>query len=313
MKDSPPAARPPQLIYFKLFDNCNLRCNMCDCWELPKNDRPPAHYLSLLGEILSAPPEYIRFTGGEPLMYRRLPELISIVAEHGTRPSVISNGLLVSRRLDSLIAAGLAEIVLSLDGVGGVHEDIRGVRNSFERIKPGIDAIARSDLVWGVNTVVQSLNIEHLAAMASMFAELSAPPTWWHLIPVRGHDLLAPSPAQKAAFDEALDSLAARCRSLGTRLVAAKQEHHASPCQVPEFTVYVDGVSGEVYGCNMLAYTDRSWGSLLERRWPDVFGSSRAAGVKALCGTGRHGACAGCDDASREMNLFLRNRIEALR
>ena len=59
------------IVYFELLENCNLRCNMCSCWDVPKNGMTHEHYLTLLGNLLAKPPTYIRLSGGVSLMYRR--------------------------------------------------------------------------------------------------------------------------------------------------------------------------------------------------------------------------------------------------
>ena len=69
------------VAYFKLFDNCNARCNMCDCWLRPRSSRDLAHYLDVLERVLAARPRSIRFTGGEPLLLRGLPALVATAAK----------------------------------------------------------------------------------------------------------------------------------------------------------------------------------------------------------------------------------------
>ncbi|MYQ93562.1 radical SAM protein [Streptomyces sp. SID4946] len=81
-----------ELVYFGLFDNCNARCNMCECWLAPRGDLPLAHYRNVLSAVLSLRPRAVRFTGGEPLIFAELPELVSQAAAEGVRVSVISNG-----------------------------------------------------------------------------------------------------------------------------------------------------------------------------------------------------------------------------
>src|SRR4051812_24903245 len=83
-----------QLAYLNLFDDCNVRCNMCDCWQLPRPRRSGADYLEALELVLGQRPAAIRFTGGEPLLLRTLPDLVRRAAVSGARVSVITNGRL---------------------------------------------------------------------------------------------------------------------------------------------------------------------------------------------------------------------------
>ena len=33
------------VVYFKLFNNCNAKCNMCHCWERPRSRKDISHVL----------------------------------------------------------------------------------------------------------------------------------------------------------------------------------------------------------------------------------------------------------------------------
>ena len=119
------------VAYFKLFDNCNARCNMCDCWLRPRSSRDLAHYLDVLERVLAARPRSIRFTGGEPLLLRGLPALVATAAKSGARVSVISNGRILPGKVRQLAESGCNEIVLSLDGPRQAHDRIRNASRSF--------------------------------------------------------------------------------------------------------------------------------------------------------------------------------------
>lgn len=302
---------PITFVYFKLFDNCNLKCNMCDCWQLPTFWTDAAHYRRLLGSILEQPPAWIRFTGGEPLMHPQLPELVSYVTARGVRASMVTNALLLGRRLDEMLAAGLTEVVISLDGRDSVHEQIRGRPNSFRRIGDGLRRLAATDVSWGVNTVVQAANISHLRALVELFEEMSRPPHWWHLIPVRGATELLATPDQQAGYGKELPELLSRCRRLGITVVHGPPRHGRDRCVVPQTFAYVDGESGRVYGCNMLAYRDEPIGDLSRTPWPQLITSPTAGRLRGECATARHDACDACDPASRAMNLLLEARNRA--
>src|SRR5438270_12525867 len=92
----------PSYIYFKLFDDCNARCNMCACWQHKSPRRDPEHYCLALQNIVGSGVRNVRFTGGEPLLYRHLPSLIEQVSSAGVRASVITNGWLLPTRVRDL-------------------------------------------------------------------------------------------------------------------------------------------------------------------------------------------------------------------
>lgn len=101
---------------------CNLHCLYChpQGWEQPE---PPGtvsveethHFISAM-KLLGL--ESVRFTGGEPLIRKELPEMIAVAKELGIPDiAITTNGLLFKRKARELLAAGLKRINLSMDSV----------------------------------------------------------------------------------------------------------------------------------------------------------------------------------------------------
>jgi MoaA/NifB/PqqE/SkfB family radical SAM enzyme len=307
---------PPRLdvVYFKLFDDCNAKCVMCECWERPRSRRDVGHYSDALASVLAARPGSIRFTGGEPLLHRGLPDLVRMAAEAGVRVSVISNGRLLRGRLSRLAESGCDEIILSLDGIGGTHDSIRGTPGLFKRVMAGIDGINRTSMSYGINTVVQRQGIRELPSMARLLLEQVKAPQWWQLIPVRDHPGLRPS-AEDVTWLQAVlpDITEAMARRQVALLADAGMFDPADveACDVPQFTAYIDAESGLVYSCNMLAYSDPPIGRVFHAAMNEAWLGDAAARVRQECESASHAACSRCDAASRMMNRYLRRRVTA--
>lgn len=297
----------PALVYLKLFDNCNLRCQMCDCWELPRARLDSNHVDAVLTSVLTARPHAIRFTGGEPLLYKDLASLVRRTANQGSRPVLISNGRILDRHIGSLLSAGLSELIVSVDGPEPVHDSIRGLP-SLGGLRKGLKLL-RDPVVFGVNTVVQRMNVDHLNETLDLLLDLPVVPSWWHLIPVRGgvHGVRKEDQGRAAT---AVDEIMARAHSEGVEVVATPKmfTENAAPCLVPQFMVYVNAVDGSVYGCNMLAYADSAVGNVLEQPLSAVLQGALLAGVQSECARGAHPTCSRCDPSSRQMNQSFRSR-----
>ncbi|GGL42337.1 radical SAM protein [Planomonospora parontospora] len=299
----------PRIVYFNLFDDCNARCNMCECWEKPRTRRTTEHYREALEHVLELSPDAIRFTGGEPLLLRDLPDLVRRVSAAGVRVSVITNGRLLGPKAMPLAEAGCAEIVVSLDAFGLVHDQIRRTHGLFERCVAGIDSVVRSGMSYGVNTVVQRLGADDLPRLANLLLDRPDRPAWWHLIPIRDNGALTPTGRQLDRLRETIPVLVGQAAVQGVEMVADPgmfDAHGPVPCDVPSFTAYVRAETGEIYGCNMLAYADGVVGSLHDvppdGHWP----SPRADELRTRCAAGTNTACSRCDPASRAMNHLLR-------
>ncbi|MEV7749683.1 radical SAM protein [Streptomyces griseofuscus] len=299
-----------ELVYFGLFDNCNARCNMCECWLAPRADLPLAHYRNVLSAVLSLRPRAVRFTGGEPLIFAELPELVSQAAAEGVRVSVISNGrILGPGKIRALIDSGCTEMVLSIDALRENHDRIRGTPGLFDRCMEAVADLHEAKMDYGVNTVVQALGADDLASLGETLRTQPNPPSWWHLIPVRGDDALRPSAVQRARMRELIPRLRERMSQAGTRMVAADDpflDAGPEPCTVPTFTSYVRADTGDIFGCNMLVYADPPLGNVLRWRAQDAWNSLDAHSLRDRCATGTNRSCSRCDPSSKAMNHVLR-------
>jgi cyclic pyranopterin phosphate synthase len=101
---------------------CNLHCLYCHPlgWE---QSEPPGtisvkdtrHFLRAM-QLLGL--ESVRFTGGEPLVRKELPQMIAVASELGIPDiAITTNGLLFKRKAKELMSAGLKRINLSMDAV----------------------------------------------------------------------------------------------------------------------------------------------------------------------------------------------------
>lgn len=137
-----------------LTDRCNLRCQYC----------MPAEGLDWLpGGQLLTPPEltrllrlavtrlgitHVRFTGGEPLLYRNLDGVIAATAALHPRPEIAltTNGIGLARRAAALAAAGLNRVNISLDTVDRNRFAAITRRDRLDDVLAGLDAAAAAGL-----------------------------------------------------------------------------------------------------------------------------------------------------------------------
>ena len=299
-----------KVCYFSLFDNCNVKCNMCDCWVRPKTSLRPNHYQDALNRVLSVQPAMIRFTGGEPMLLSSLPELVAQANLAGVETSVITNGRIAQHKITALREAGLDLLVVSLDGLGNTHDLIRGVRGLERKVSQTLTECARTETPFAINTVVQKINGSGLVELAKYLAnKLEVKPIYWHLIPVRGEPDLIPSGVKYAEALEALQEAISIATDAGIHCIydyefSFDQENSVS-CTVSQQTMYIRADSGNCYGCNMLAYATEPIGNIFEQSMEEIWLSSRRLKlIDSTCNAQELG-CTRCDAGSREMNHWL--------
>ncbi len=155
---------PPKSICLILTEHCNLQCVMCDIGQ--KNAKNPKatsfpltesinkgetalnleNWKKLVDDIVGQQWDpLLLLTGTEPFLYPQVTELIDYIVSCNLRLHITTNGTLLANHAEALVdlcaKPGALTLTLSLDGIGAVHDCIRGVEGTFERAVNGLQAI----------------------------------------------------------------------------------------------------------------------------------------------------------------------------
>jgi len=166
--------RKIEYVRISVTDRCDLRCNYC----MPvgfKDYREPASWLTFpeitrLAKVMcEAGTRRIRLTGGEPLLRRNLPDLVSSLREQTTVEdiSLTTNATRLPRFAQPLKDAGLDRINISLDSLQRDKvAEICG-RDVLDQVITGIDSALDAGLApIKVNMVVMpGVNDDEIDAM----------------------------------------------------------------------------------------------------------------------------------------------------
>ncbi|MCR6628187.1 MAG: GTP 3',8-cyclase MoaA [Pseudoxanthomonas sp.] len=159
--------RPLHDLRLSVIDACNFRCGYC----MPA-DRVPEDYGTDASQRLSFDEidtlvrafvrlgtRKLRLTGGEPLLRKRLPDLVRRLAVIPGLDDIAltTNGMLLAQQAQALHEAGLRRITVSLDALDPkVFADMSGRRGRVEDVLAGIDAaVAAGFTRLKINAVVQ--------------------------------------------------------------------------------------------------------------------------------------------------------------
>lgn len=147
-----------------LLNSCNLGCVYCTMGEgeVKQNNRHQKNHLSSseiialiqqLHQVLDL--EVVRLTGGEPLLYPQLVEVVEAVRSLGiAKIKLTTNGFLLERVAKNLKEAGLQSINVSLDAVDEDIFFLMSKRNNVKRILNGIEAALEAGLEVKLNAVL---------------------------------------------------------------------------------------------------------------------------------------------------------------
>lgn len=170
MRNNLKEMHPLRQLFWECTLRCNLHCKHCgsDCKRMPAvKDMPAADFLRVIDTITPhVDPNHVSIiiTGGEPLMREDLEETGLALYRRGYPWGMVSNGLyLTPGRLQSLMAAGLHSITISLDGRGDDHNWLRGHPESHHRAFEAIKMLVHEpELTWDVVTCVNRRNYPYL-------------------------------------------------------------------------------------------------------------------------------------------------------
>jgi cyclic pyranopterin phosphate synthase len=96
----------------------------------------------------------IRLTGGEPLLRKDFPEIISKLSTLKTSLSITTNGILIDRHIDALKQSGIKKINLSLDTLVTSKFHSVTLRDQFEKVISNLHLLLNHDFTVKVNVVL---------------------------------------------------------------------------------------------------------------------------------------------------------------
>jgi cyclic pyranopterin phosphate synthase len=135
-------------------DRCNFRCQYCMPADgLPWLDREEILSFEEIERLVRVTAAMgvtdLRLTGGEPLVRREFPRLVSMLAGvPGIEDlSLTTNGYLLDRQADALVEAGITRVNVSIDSLQRDRFFQITRRDSLPQVLRGLEAIARHERV----------------------------------------------------------------------------------------------------------------------------------------------------------------------
>lgn len=131
----------PGTVSINLTHLCNLRCKMCGQWrrrDIYRRETLPLAKLKKLIDDISGFHPKIYLWGGEPLLYPEFSGLIRYLKEKKQYTIVNTNGVLLKRYAAEMVELRVEGLDISIDGPPEIHDEIRGVPHTFEKVIDGL-------------------------------------------------------------------------------------------------------------------------------------------------------------------------------
>ena len=148
------------ILLLHVHEHCNCRCLMCDIWQ--KTDGKEldlADFARHRESITRLGVQEVVLTGGEGLLHRGFEELCAFLRDCGVRITLLTTGLLLSKRAEA-VAKGVDEVIVSIDGPEQVHDRVRRVKGAHQLIGKGIAAVRerKPEMPINARSTVQKAN-----------------------------------------------------------------------------------------------------------------------------------------------------------
>ncbi|MBU1323509.1 radical SAM protein [Patescibacteria group bacterium] len=171
--------------YIQINTTCNQKCVFCN--------RPPeiaSKQVFKLENIkkrikeISTNPEVARiiFTGGEPLLYPHLPEVIAWAKKYGFITEIQTNGTLLHTKITELKKAGLDIINFAFHShKKNISNRLRGTKFGFEKIIKNLKLADKMGFTIHIIHVINSLNYQDLSGFIDYINHLNLQQFWLNL------------------------------------------------------------------------------------------------------------------------------------
>ncbi|EZQ04905.1 Fe-S oxidoreductase [Candidatus Acidianus copahuensis] len=162
----------PLIAGHKLLYTCNLRCKMCPFWRRKdENLLSVDKEVEMMKSLQRVGVLFMGFEGGEPLLRRDLPQILE-ESHRRFYTSIVTNGWLLKDRFRE-IRDYVDYMFVSIDGIGEVHDKIRGIPGSFEKAISGIKEAKRiSDMPIALSFTLTSENIDQAIPVVDLARNL---------------------------------------------------------------------------------------------------------------------------------------------
>ena len=180
----------PRWLSLTVTNSCNLRCRMCGQWgiegymktdEYEEKELPVDAWLKMVDSIPDDQFPLILVRGGEPFRYAGMIELLTALRKRKFFVTIDTNGFLLEKYADAIVQSGVNNLTVSVDGPQEVHDYIRGVKGTFQKVKKGVAAIYEArekhqkEITVGLNFTISGDNYQSLGDLPDAARELNIP------------------------------------------------------------------------------------------------------------------------------------------
>jgi len=150
----------PILVIYDVTKLCNQRCLMCNIWKTKSDDMDLEKLEQEVKKLSRFGIRYVFLQGGEPLVRKDIIEIIDLFLKYRIKPTVITNGILLTPEIAAEIAKRRCNLAISIDSMDReLFAKLRGV-DKLDQVLDNIRKIYKMERKgnWSITTTITGLS-----------------------------------------------------------------------------------------------------------------------------------------------------------
>lgn len=255
--------RTPDQVTISITEECPNRCAHC---ALPNSGNKlclsPQTVKDIISQILDMGTTLVIFDGGEPSLYRELPELVASVDDRAISTIFTSGAGFTAPLARKLKAAGLYAVNVSLDSpIEAEHDAMRGRLGVFSEAMQAIENALAAGLLVDLYVVLRRENMSHLQRFHDLAHRVGAHELTFFEVVSTGRWSERQNIALLPGDHALLNDFVERTGDSGApRIFSVPEAYRRFGCFAATSWMHITP-AGEVYPCSCYP---QSWGSIFE-------------------------------------------------
>ncbi len=280
----PFSAKPsaPYRMDLALTYRCNNNCS--HCYNARSRHYPEMDikdWKKVIDKVWDLQIPHIVFTGGEPTLFKGLPELVAYAESKGLITGLNSNGRKLGDcdYLNSLVDAGLDHVQITLESHNAdIHDCMVAAKGAWAETIAGLKNVLKTRLYIMTNTTLLTHNCASLEETLNFLAQLGVPTIGLNALIYAGKGKTVGTGLHEEELPPLLEKARQITQNNGQRLIwyTPTQYCHFNPIQL---NLGVKGCTAALYNMCVEPNGDvipcqsyyQSLGNLLKNHWKDIW------------------------------------------
>ncbi|WP_408955593.1 putative heme d1 biosynthesis radical SAM protein NirJ1 [Natroniella sp. ANB-PHB2] len=175
------------VVVWNMTRTCNLSCTHCysdSDYKDYSGELTTTEAKKFIDDLADFNVPVLLFSGGEPLLRKDIFELADYTAQKGIRPTISTNGTLISRDIARRLKdIGVGYVGISLDGMEATNDRFRGKKGAFKEALKGIHNCLEIDQKVGLRFTINRHNYQEVGQIFDLLEKENIPRAcFYHLV-----------------------------------------------------------------------------------------------------------------------------------